>query len=1120
MIRNCLRALTLSLAIGRTVETLADEIPKPEHPTPDAVRPHWLNLNGPWQFRFDPGDVGVKQRWFESDAEGFDRTIIVPFGWESPLSVIEDTKYKGVGWYRRTVQIPEDFPGSDHVWLHFDAVDYRADVWVNGRYLATHEGGYTPFSVDITEVIGRAGPDRPGGNGGQAKALIVVRAFDKTDPGLPTGKQVGWYTPTSGIWQTVWLESRPKVHIGQFTVKTTTDPATAVFEIEVANYDNNWYAISIKSDDPSVGPASFNLTPKGFAGVAEPESAGRRLSRDRIELPVKIRDPKLWTPDSPHLYNVTLRVEEAVDGVPKHPDSVQSYFGLRTIARGKYGDEPYERLLLNDKPVYLRAALDQSFNPKGIYTAPDDAFLRRDIELAKEAGLNGLRIHIKPDEPRRLYWADRLGLLILEDMPNTWRQSPTARRAWESTMREVVARDRNHPSIIAWVAFNETWGLGTPRDYKADRDTQAWVGNMVDAIRKLDPTRLVEDNSPCNYDHVENTDLNSWHFYIDNPAAAREHVEQVVAKVEPGSGFNYCPGLKQSTAPLINSEYGSVGAGSGDRDVSWGFRDLTTLLRRQPKIQGYVYTELSDIEWEHNGFYNYDRSPKAFGYDAFVKGMTVADLQGADFIGYDAPPVLVARPGEEISVPVFVSHFSDRTEPPMLRWTLRMFNHFGAIQEVASQAAPFQPIEWTSCGVRALDPIKLRVPGEPTVGALGLVLVDRQGNRVAANFVNVVVETEDPQPRIERISDSKTLLKVRFSPNDFARRSWSGPVAIVPGKVSGQGSGGFEYRLKLPESIVKARPESLALWVEAASRAGRGKVDWADRTNPQDYPQTDVRKWPTTLRLTVNGHELGRASLPDDPADARGVRSHLRRVDPGSHGELVALGGTLPEPLRADLAEGTPLVIRLSVPDDTLRAGGLSLYGAGMGAYSFDPTLMIRTRQPLPTELGVQTDAPLTIETLSARQSVIVASGDSGRKPTSWAYTTTDPGPRWAEPDFDDSAWKRGPAGFGSPGTPAVRVETPWETETIWLRGSVDLPALKPDDSLALHLFHDEDVAILVNGRSLVRERGYLTTYRDLSLTDAQRALFRPGVNTIAVSCRQTSGGQGIDLGLTLLRSE
>ena len=289
--------------------------------------------------------------------------------------------------------------------------------------------------------------------------------------------------------------------------------------------------------------------------------------------------------------------------------------------------------------------------------------------IAKEMGLNGLRIHIKPDEPRRLYWADKMGVLIMEDMPNTWRQTPQARIAWERTMREAVVRDRNHPSIIVWVAFNETWGLGKAEDYKKDRDTQAWVGQMVDLIRGLDGhERLVEDNSPCNYDHIVNTDLNSWHFYIDNHDQARRHIEGVVAKTEPGSGFNYCPGLTQSSLPLINSEYGAVSAGGGDRDISWGLRDLTTQLRRQRKIQGFVYTELTDIEWEHNGLVNYDRTPKRFGYDTWLPDMRPNELLGADFIGYDAPPAIVGKPGQTITVPIFVSHFSDRQGPVKLRW--------------------------------------------------------------------------------------------------------------------------------------------------------------------------------------------------------------------------------------------------------------------------------------------------------------------------------------------------------------------------------------------------------------------------------------------------------------------
>lgn len=1085
----------IALGLGGTAAG-AEPVPRPEHPTPDAFRAHWMNLNGPWQFRFDPADEGRAGGWSEPKAAGFDQTITVPFGWESELSGIHRTDARGVAWYRRTFRLPADFPASERVWIHFGAVDWQADVWVNGRHVAAHEGGYTPFSADITDALDRGEP-----------ATVTVRVFDPTDPGLPTGKQVGWYTPTSGIWQTVWIEARPKTHVRRFTIKADApapgEPAIVSFRVELAGRDGPARVV-IESDDPAVESAA----------VALDDGAGG----DSIDVPVKVRDPRLWSPESPFLYPVRVTVTPTAARPAQPADVVTTYFGIRTIRRGRYGDAPFERILLNGKPIYLRAALDQSFNPRGLYTAPSDAFLKHDIELAKSFGLNALRIHIKPDEPRRLYWADRLGVLILEDMPNTWRQNATARSAWEHTMREVVVRDRNHPSIGAWIAFNETWGLGRPQDYKADRDTQAWVGRMVDAIRGLDPTRLVEDHSPCNYDHIENTDLNSWHFYIDDHAEARRHIDDVVARTEPGSGFNYCPGLKQSSAPLINSEYGNVSSGSGDRDISWGFRDLTTLLRRQPKIQGYVYTELDDIEWEHNGFVNYDRTPKRFGYDAFVKGMTVADLQGADFIGYDAPPALVVEPGAEVEVPIFVSHYSDRQQAPRLRWSLTQVFGGGAEQRITRGGGT--PIAWVAYGVTKLDPIRFRAAAQPCVGALGLELVDASGERIAANFVNIVVKPEKPQPRIERSPSSKNGVMIRFTPNEFARRRWSGPTASPPGKVVGQGRGFFEYHIRVPEAVAKAAPESISLWAELGAKAGREKVDWPERRNAQDYPQTDTRTWPSEVEFSVNGHRLAHSALADDAADARGVLSHLARFDHGSHGTLIGLGGNLPEEVRRALAAGQSLVIRLTVPDNAAHAGGLSVFGAGTGAYPSDLILTVRTRDPLPADLGVDPDATLAVDSAAARQAVLVAPGDTGHPPASWAYTTTEPGARWKDRDFDDGEWKRGTAGFGTRGTPGLSVGTRWSTPAIWLRKSVDVPRLKRDDVLSLHLYHDEDVEIYVNGRLLVRQRGYTTAYGDHVLGEEQKALFREGSNVVAVICRQTGGGQGVDLGLTLERSE
>jgi hypothetical protein len=1067
----------------------AAEVPRPEHPEPMAVREHWANLNGRWQFRFDADNRGEEEQWFQGQAKGFDRQIIVPFGWESELSGIQErSAAPQIGWYRRSFAVPKDFPKDARIWLRFGAVDHEATVWVNGLKVAHHEGGYTPFEVDITEAL-----KADGENG------LVVRAFDPTDPGLPTGKQVGWYTPTSGIWQTVWLESRPKTYISDFVI--ITDPKTMTFKLSVAG---------------TVKDATYTLEARiRFPGGGETSvSQGLAAASDRLETELRrgIAGLTAWTPETPVLYTTTLALR---DRAGKLLDSVETYFGVRTMTRGRYGDEPFERVLLNGRPIYLRGALDQSFNPKGIYTAPSDEFLKRDIELAKSTGTNFLRIHIKPDEPRRLYWADKLGMLIMEDMPNTWQQNPRARQAWEATMREVVTRDRNHPSIFAWVDFNETWGLGRPDQYKADKDTQDWVERMVVETRKLDPTRLVEDNSPCNYDHVSGTDLNSWHFYIDDHDVAKRHVDDVVAKSEPGSPFNYCPGKTMNTAPLINSEYGAVSAGGGDRDISWGFRDLTTLLRKQAKIQGYIYTELSDIEWEHNGFFNYDRSPKEFGYGAFVPGMTVADLQGADFIGYDTPPAIVTKPGELIAVPLFVSHYSERRDPPTLKWWISGYDDEGERVEMEPRE---RAVQWVPFGVKEQKRIAFRM-NTTFVGAMALTLEDKPGHRIAANFVNLVVKRERPQARLERSGDH--LATVRFSPGDFARETWSGPSGGTGNKVYGQGPGVFLYRLRLPASVVKAKPESVMILLEASAKAGREKVDWPNRKNAQDYPQTDTKKWPSTLEVAINGEVVARTDLPDDPADARGVLSHLGQIEHGSYGELVRLESPLPDSAKADLAAGKPLILSLGVPNDVPKDGGLCLYGAETGAYPFDPTLLIATQAALPADLGAKPDAPVAIETVAARRVALLRAGDSNQGiPSVWLYTTSDPGPGWAEPGFAIEGWRKGQAGFGTAHTPALQERTLWDTPAIWLRATVDLPKLASSDALSLHLFHDEDVALFVNGKSLLRERGYVTSYRDIPLDESQKGLFRTGPNTIAVKCTQTGGGQGIDVGLSLTRGE
>jgi hypothetical protein len=897
-------------------------VPRAEHPRPDFERAEWRNLNGEWEFRFDPLDLGLVQNW-QRPGVVFDRRIVVPFCWESKLSGIADTSGNQIGWYRRKISAPRAWRGR-RVWLRFEAVDWEAQVWLDGKFIGRHEGGYTPFAFDITEHL------PPGGS-----ATLVVRAFDPTDRHLPTGKQVAaWYTFTSGIWQTVWLEARPATYLEDLVLVPRNEGGAWSLAVEALLRGPDGRArLRISSPDPTVQAA------EGDVELSQGEA--------RFTATLPVREPRLWSPESPHLYDLYVEVSGADGAV----DRVKTYFGLRTVGRGFAGDLKHESILLNGKPVYLRGALDQSFNPDGIHTAPSDEFLRRDMEIAKRLGLNALRIHIKIDEPRRLYWADKLGLLIMQDMPCTWEYSDRARAAWESTMRAAIARDRNHPSIFAWVLFNETWGIGG-NEYKQRPDIQEWVKSMFRTAKELDPTRLVEDNSPNRYDHVI-TDINSWHFYIDDYEKARAHIEEVVRNTYPGSSFNFAPGYKQDTAPLVNSEYGAVSATGGDRDISWGFRYLTTLLRKHEKIQGYIYTELTDVEFEHNGLVNYDRSPKEFGYDAFVEGMTVADLQGEDFVGFDAPPAIVTEPGADVEVPIFVSHFSDRDGEVYVKPRLVGVDDLGRDVRVELDA---RPVSWARYRVTAQKPLLATLPKDRSfTGALTMELVDGAGKRLAANFVNVIAWRKRPvggagRAEPERLDARRVVL--RRTPLEVHAAYWSGPGA--PNRLTRRrdhpklwfhGSGMVEYQFEVPPEVIEARPMRLGLLAELAAKARDEKLAWPQEMTLLDYPQTDAVKHPATVNIIVNGHRLEPIQLADDPADAHGVLSHQAGFHHGSYGYLVrgelmlaGLEGFL-ENLRR-----RPLVrVIFEVP-----GGGLAVYGERTGRYPLDPTIIIETERDIP----------------------------------------------------------------------------------------------------------------------------------------------------------------------------
>jgi hypothetical protein len=1049
-----------------------DPIPRPEHPRPDFQRDQWLNLNGQWEFRFDQADAGVKEQWF---AKGeYDKKIVVPFCWESKLSGIQELSGKNkIGWYRRTVQVPAQWQGKN-VWLRFGAVDYEATVWVNGKEVGKHEGGYTPFDFDLSNHV------KPG-----ESATIVVRAFDPTDRFLPTGKQIGWYTTSSGIWQTVWLEARPKAFIDDFKITTT-------------NENSVW---KVKVDFSTKGAAGRTIFQAAVGSPAGVPIGGADHETDTSSGSVTytVSNPQLWTPWVPTLYPLTL-VLNSPEG---QQDIVKTYFGLRTFSRGKHGDRQHESILLNGTPIYLRGALDQSFNPDGIYTAPSEEFLVKELAFAKATGLNFLRIHIKPEEPIRLYHADRMGVLIMQDMPNSWAHNQRSRTTWEQTFHETYMRSKNHPSIFSWCLFNETWGLtnGNYHNFKREPETQQWVAKMWDMAKATDPSRLIEDNSPCHYDHVK-SDIHSWHFYIDNDAEATKHIEDVVAKTFPGSEHNCAPGWKQGTEPLINSEYGSVSAGGGDRDVSWGFRHLTTQLRRHSKIQGYVYTELTDIEWEHNGFADYDRTLKEFGYNAWRPGMTLADLQGADFVGLKESAAIETK-APTVNVTPFVSHYNPKNQPARLRLWIRGASEMSGVGdtnavEVPVQAKLFDVVEQ--------QPVTLPIPQgvNAFVGAVVVDLLDASGRRLASNYTNLIYPSAKPSlPKAEWLDPNHQTLAVRFSPAGFASNTFKG-ARSKKGKFTATGVGEVEYRIAVPQSL-RGKRARIDLLAEVASRAGSAKVDWPSRPNVQDYPQTDAHKHRSQLTLSIAGQPVSwgltdlpaveTGYLPDDPADARGVLSHFRRIDPGAYGYRL-------------VTNPVPTVLGEKISVKFAADAGLALYDGATGRWPTPPTLIIRLDELGPADaypakwFGEST----TIDHAASNQKPLLSTG------AEWRYVTTQPGQGWNSEGFDDSSWQKGKGGFGTAMTPGIKVNSEWKTQQIWLRTTVDVPA--DIAAIEARLFHDEDAEVFVNGKRLLRRRGYVTDYQETPLTDDQRKLFKPGKNVVAIHCRQTGGGQGVDLEL------
>ncbi len=569
-----------------SVLTAWGQTPRPEYPRPQFERADWQNLNGEWSYTFDFGKSGMDRHLYES--KGFDGKIIVPFCPESELSGVQYTDFIPAMWYHRTIQMPSDWKGK-RTMLNFQGVDYFSSIYIDGKLVGRNWGGSAPFAIDITDFVGDGKPHD-----------LVVRVEDDTRSGVqPVGKQSSNYysqgcdyTRTTGIWQTVWLEP--------------VDAAGLANVYIVPDLDNNRFIV--KPTYKSLNGQTLEVVAKDGGKVAG-RASGKATPAQ--ELSLELKNPKTWSPESPFLYDIDLIVKDK-DG--KVIDEVASYAGLRKVH--VEGD----RLYLNNEPYFLRLVLDQGFYPTGIWTAPTDADLKKDIELSMAAGFNGARLHQKVFDERFHYWADKLGYL-------TWAESPSwgvntnrveAARNFLPEWEALVIRDRNHPSIVAWTPYNETWER--PVDSEAAMQHDRLIRDTYNLTHNLD-YRPVNDVSG-NY-HVV-TDLWTVHSYEQDPAKFVDYF-----KLNP-DGTYVCQDprrdVKSSGQPFYIDEYGGIKWIDGQQfaDNSWGYGEgprtldefytrlagLTDVILAVPYMSGYCYTQLTDVEQEQNGIYNYDRTPK------------------------------------------------------------------------------------------------------------------------------------------------------------------------------------------------------------------------------------------------------------------------------------------------------------------------------------------------------------------------------------------------------------------------------------------------------------------------------------------------------------------------------
>lgn len=828
---------------------------------PRAYRTSEVRLDGAWLFAFDPlsdgEDRGMPMPPFL--AENYPEEIEVPYPWQSVLSGVGPeppeawekfgsekglASYRGDVWYARMVPIPNSLQTGERLILRLGAADWKSDIWVNGVLAGSHEGGFTPHEVDITDYV----------EAGGTQAGVAIRVTDLCDdePAALLGKQgTTWYSCSGGIWQEVTLVRRPAVHVRSVAdgMDVARDGSVAV-HVAVGTAEGG--AGGNRNDKPEMVVRVRYRCLEDMCGKACEGSAFGEVEEGLAEVVLDLSAVPVWSPDRPCL--LIRSVELAGEGVW---DRVDGYMARRNLAIDWFPghspqeqsdpQEQYKAVFSDGQPVYLRSVLDQGYHPDGLYNYPSKEARRGDLEAMKQLGFNGIRQHIKPEAPWFYAMADAVGLWVVYDFPapaTDAASGPEApwRPVYKETMRQLVLRDLSHPSILWWVLFNEGWGVATPA-FWTTKEGQEYVRGLVEEVRQMDPGRPVEDHSPGGisdflsmgqYPHVE-SDVLSFHNYSGDVLAIAQRVKLVVESFFPGAAQHFFGGRVQAGEPLFNSEFGGLAADDTRGDGTYLLHVWLNELNRYAKLQGYVFTEAYDVEWERNGLLTYDRLPKEYGLDEL--GMQMADLAGDPYLVVGPEAIVEAKPGESVDVAVGIRS-SRALEGQTLR--LEMVQLEGAGPQVLEEQTRGP---WSvPAGYTEMESFAWVAPTKPGVYAIRAGMTGPSGS--VRNGLYLIVD--------DGVSGSGVTAE-----------------QIEKGGVTCVADGGCycEGLCELSMVVPTPGPGRYRITLEA-------ELASFDPT----MPQTDSRLRMTSLELKVDDEGVRGALVADCPADHRGVLSLSRHL--------------------------------------------------------------------------------------------------------------------------------------------------------------------------------------------------------------------------------------------------